>query len=226
MAFQFINYTKSGLSSGNTVTINKPTNTSDNDIMFAFIITNTIIISNVPSGWNLISLISPGNGNYHYYLYYKIASSEGSNYKFDFNGTNSFSISISTFRDGFSLLNPILSYSAIDSYSSIGGTTINRAASFNVSKINSPLIFFGGSHSTSSVVQTPPTIPTTFTEHFDVGSTSEDKWQEVASCIWSSSGDTGNIDSTMSQSRFNQQAFCVALDNGVSEGSFSFFPFF
>lgn len=64
-----------------TVTIAKPTNTAQNDVMVAFIITvSGSVMTTVPSGWTLYD--SEDNGtNLQLHVYYKVAGgSEGSNY--------------------------------------------------------------------------------------------------------------------------------------------------
>ena len=71
----FINAAHYDSSSSSSGVCNKPTNTADNDIMFAFIcVASGTAPNSVPSGWSLV-----GNTG-DYFLYRKLASSEGASY--------------------------------------------------------------------------------------------------------------------------------------------------
>jgi hypothetical protein len=81
MATSFINYAEGGTKSETTATCAKPTNTAENDIMFAHVSKgNNQSINSVPTGW---TLIASGGTTYTIttYLYWKLAgASEPTSY--------------------------------------------------------------------------------------------------------------------------------------------------
>lgn len=208
MAFTYINTAFKDSAGSPTLTINKPTNTSEGDIMFAFLCMFAYNYPNsVPTGW---TLLQKNYGGSYCSLYYKIVtSSEPSSYSWGWELSSKCSGIISTFRGGFDKNNPI-NTSSNGTYTT-SNTTI-RASSMNVSKSNCPLIFMCSIYNNSSADYTPPTNPTGWSEKFDNGGSAGDYYYEVCSMIWSSSGSTGNIDATASVSTEGKQAFAIALN--------------
>lgn len=207
MAFAFVASTTSDTSTGTSITINKPTGTVDDDLMFAFLYSNTALTNSVPSGWTLA-----GNNNTAgaiCALYYKKASSEGASYNWGWAGSQAKKVIIVTYRGGFNLTTPI---DVVSNASYTTNNTTLRADTMTVTKANSPLIFFGGVDTGSSTTSTPPTVPTTFAEDYDNWNTTPQKLMTVASVVWTGSGATGNIDATISASNTGKHAFAVALN--------------
>lgn len=194
----------------NSGTCNTPTGTVDGDIMFALVQHRTVYSDSAPSGWTLLGQGSGGANNGFFELWYKVANSEGANHTWGFPATERVRVLIATYEGGF-----FDTGSPIDVVSSTPYTTSNtnaRAASMTVANANSPLFFFACVFRTVATTFTAPTVPTTFTEDYDGGSTSPDMWNEVASCEWSGSGATGDIDGTISVSIGTKHAFAVALN--------------
>lgn len=210
-AITFINVAHYNSASSSSGTCNKPTNTAENDIMFAWIgLRNTYgyVINSVPSGWTLLGSQTANSDKY--YLYYKVAgSSEPSSYTWGTSGLTKFAITIATYRGGFNTSDPI---DVVSNTSYRTSDTINRAASMNVTSANSPLLFFAGSYNTSTHSYTKPSVPTSdWVEDYDGWNTNPDFAREICSMTWSGSGATGNIDATISVSLTTKHAFAVAL---------------
>ena len=86
----------------NTLTINKPTGTSEDDFMLAWIMHGTAgdQTPNTPSGWTFLSFLDGGGGSA--YCWTKVAgASEGSSYSFDgWTDNNDAAGLIVTYQDG------------------------------------------------------------------------------------------------------------------------------
>lgn len=207
MAFEFINSSSVESTGASSLVVNKPTNTSNGDIMFALVVNNYGTLTNTLSGWTRIT--TPDLSEY-YQLFYKVASSEGASYTWTHSsGSRLVSIVMVTYRGGFVGSNPI---DVVSTYSNVAGATI-RASSISVAKANSPIIIFGIAYGTSSITFTKPSVPTTdWVENFDAGATSSDFWKTVCSMVWGSSGATGDIDITASVSVGTKGAVAIALN--------------
>lgn len=194
---------------GTTNTCAKPTGVVQYDIMFAVLVTATGYTTSTPSGWT--SLGQANSGSY-YELFYKIAGgSEPSDYTWGCANAKNLSVIVAYQKEQFNHIN------AIDQTSNTTYTTsntTNRAASMTVTAANSPLVFFGIVQDDSVIrTQTKPSVPTTdWVEEFDDGDTSAGGFVEICSMIWTGSGATGNIDSTISASKTTKHAFAVSLN--------------
>lgn len=188
---------------------NKPTGTVDNDIMFAFIKRNdSTAPSVVPSGWTLTADNPVGGGN-SFWLYHRVASSEGSSYTWQWAAGGRTGISIVTYRDGFDTTTPIDVVS--DTVYTTSNTTV-RAASMTVTAVNSPIIFFGATHATASMTyDTAPTTPTTLAEDVDYYDATGRFGRGIHSAVWTGSGATGDMDAVISSVQTDKHAFAVAL---------------
>lgn len=216
MAFAFINSATVESASTNSAVCNKPTNTAQDDIMFALVSQGSAggYSNAVPSGWTSLGQNNSGNFNQ---LFYKVAGgSEGASYTWGFAGSQQTKVTIVTYRDGFVVANPI------DVVSNTPYTTDNtafQAASMTVTQANSPLIFFATGRKTTAITYTKPSVPTTgWVEDYDGGSEDPDIWVEICSMVWSGSGATGVMEATGSASPDvgNKHAFAVALNQPVN----------
>lgn len=202
--------------SASTATINKPTGTVDNDIMFAILkrIDNTDPTT-VPSGWTVLATNLVGGGN-SLWMYYRVAASEGASYDWVWAVAGRCGGSIYTYRSGFNTANPV------DVVSNTAYTTSNttvRAASMTVSAANSTLVFFGAFHSASAGSFTvTPTVPTTFTKDSDTDDLNSRFGRSAMSVVWSSSGTTGDMDATIDLTLADKHAFAVALNPAAGGG--------
>lgn len=215
MAFTFINYGHNDGTSAliTTITVPKPTNTADGDIMFAFIMSYTTFATTVPGGWTKIGENTQAR---LYQLYYKIASSEPANYTWDWGATSDRKAGwIATYRGGFSTT----SGSPIDVVSNTTYATSDanlRAASMTVTNPNSSLLFVGGAfRAAGAVTYTKPTVPTTdWVENVDYGEVDGDFYATFCSMVWTGVGATGVMNATMSTTlSVGKHAFAVALRN-------------
>lgn len=207
-------YTSSGSTSA---VVSKPTNTQSGDIMFAFISNLGQYSSSIPEGW---VKIAQDSSSLCFELIYKIAGdSEPSSYTFGFSASSKVMVTVSTFRTKFDAKNPI-SIISNTAYTTSNATV--RAASMDVLKTNSDLLFFASLYNTSSTTFTKPSNPTTdWVEHYDSGSTSPDLWQEICSMNWGGVGATGDMDAIATSSSGNKHAFAIALNRNTS----NFFSF-
>jgi len=80
----------------------------------------------------------------------------------------------------------------------------------NVTAPNSVLIFLGAVRTNTVRTFTEPTVPTAFSEDLDWGY-STGVSHEVANALWTGSGATSNMDSTISSTSINKHAFAVSL---------------
>ena len=81
---------------GTSITITKPTGTIDNDVMFAWIVINTIDAITAPAGWTLIRSTTFDTNQRRASLYWKLAASEGANYQWTTVGAQNWAGGITT----------------------------------------------------------------------------------------------------------------------------------
>lgn len=218
MAFQFVAVAHSTDSASTaSLACNKPTGTVDNDIMFAFIKRNDSTDPNtVPTGWTLAGSRVPGGAN-SFWLYYRVASSEGASYTWGWAAAGRTGISIATYRDGFNTSSPI---DVVSNTSYVTSDTTVRAASVSAAAANSPIVFFGGVHNASSVTFTPPSGPSAMAEDVDYYNDQSRFARTFASLIWTGSGATGNMDATASITTIDKHAFAIVLVPSTPAASF------
>lgn len=204
----------SSLSTPFDFTINKATGVVDGDIMFMFLaiyIATPPTVDSVPSGWTLVATNTTAYSRW--YLYYKIASSEGTNYTWSLTAScKYYALNIAYSSGDFDV-------QSIDDITAISNTlygtagTAVRAASMSVPAANSPLVYFGAVTSSSSRTFTKPSVPTSdWVEDADEGHLTPDLWLTIGSMVWTGSGATGDMDIACSESiTTNKHAFAVAL---------------
>ena len=211
MAIAFINAAHYNNASSTSAVVSKPTNTADNDIMFAVITRNNTTAPTPPSGWALLGSQSEVSGVMDVWLYWKLAASEGASYTWSFGASaGRTGGTIVTYRGGFDTADPI------DVVSNTVYTTSNttvRAASMSASAAGSALLIFPIFYASATRTYTKPSVPTTdWVEDVDAGSNQSRTWREVCSMTWASSGATGNMDATASASDVVKHAFAVVLN--------------
>ena len=185
-----------------------PAGLADDDLMLA--IAGCINgISSAPAGWTPVG----GNSAETFTLWRKIASGESGTYQFEQSSTGKIRVQIVAWR-GVNTHNPIAVVSDTEYTMS---NTILRAASMTVPQAGRTLIFAGGFYRELSSNSTPPSSPDTFTERVDAGETSSDFWCCFSDLEWASSGVTGNMDATISNTVAAKHAMAIAL-NGTGGG--------
>ncbi len=220
MAFAFVAAAHHDLGAVTSITVPKPTGTADDDILFLLIkhLANEDPNSGISGVWTQLGTrrYDAVSGASHS-LYWRLAASEGTDYTIGWATSGRSGGTIATYRDGFDTADPI------DVVSDTVYTTSNatvRAAGMTVSAANSPLIFFGYVHSSSSTTFTPATNPGTFVEDVDFWSAGGSRFtREIASFVWTGSGATGDMDATHSATTVNKHAFAVALNPAAAGGS-------
>lgn len=205
---------------GNAVTSvapSVPASVADGDLLLTFLkSTNAAEAdpSTVPSGWTQVAKAVPA-GSSTYWVYYKIAASESGSYTWGWAGAARRAATVVAYRDGFSISS--VSDFTVSNTTYITANTTVRAASFSVPSSNSPLIWIGSSHFSSAQTLTTPTVPTGWASDVDDNWSSASRGlREIASMTWSSSGATGDIDSTLSTSNGDKHAFALALNPSTS----------
>ena len=199
--------TTSGTSgSGYSVTLAKPTNTQENDIMFAHIcIHNGGNVTVVPSGWALVtSGMKYWGANTLMYVYYKVATaSEPASYTWTEDTLYAnLTASMVTMRGGFDLTNPVDVYSSL-SYDT--SDNIIRAGSVTTKYNNENIFIFECALANLTI----SAYPTGFTERVTHYATHR---ISTASKKLGVLGATGNLDSTMSGTTTQKHAFAVTLN--------------
>ena len=224
MALSFISYSQNGAANGTSSTISKPTGTQDGDIMFIFLsLGSSKTVTSVPTGWT--NILSKTSGYITHHIYYKIASSEGTDYTFSFSGfSNEHLTTISTFRGDYDSSGTIIDYSSVEKGGSTEGNFV--IPSFNIPISNSVIITLASTFASSSTTFSPPTSPGIFTEHFDYGSATPDFWQQVCSYQWASSGNTGNITVVASSSVYDAIGVAIAIKMKSISNTSNFFQLF
>ena len=207
----FINAAHYDSAGSTTAVVNKPTNTADNDIMFALIRRNIIAEpTTVPTGWTLIGNREDATYNQEYWLYWKLAASEGANYTWEWADAARICATIVTYRDGFNTADPI---DVVSNTPYVDNNTTVRSATMTVSAANSPLVNFANGYGGSEITFTKPSMPTTdWVENIDFGSVDSRCWREICSMVWTGSGATGDIDATASLSLDAKHGFAVGLN--------------
>lgn len=213
--FTFVAYASGTTENGTSVEVNKPTGTTENDIMIA-IISHVGPPAETPScsGWTRIQDIDYRSTSRDDELLYKVAGgAEGASYTFSgYSTSGRIMATIATYRGGFNTSDPIDTYSKDDYVTS---NTTNRATALTVSAANSPIFHIGSDYHDSSVSCTAPSSPGTFNEDVDnYQAINGPGWVHCFySQEWSGSGSTGDMDATLSVSETTDKAaFGLALN--------------
>lgn len=210
MAWTFRN-TNTKEQTANSVNVNVPTGTSENDIMIAVVSCGTFgaYPNSVPNGW--ISLGQAAYGSIRAELFYKIAGASETNYTWGFASSLKVKITILSGYGGFDTADPIDIVS--NTGYTVGTNNIARCASMVVSAANSVLILIGLTYSSSARSFTKPTAPAdVWTEHYDGWGTTNWNCHQFCSMVWTGSGASGDIDATINESTGTKHCFGIALN--------------
>lgn len=193
-------------SGSNTLTINKPADTADADIMLAFVAgfdsDGTPTLS-APAGWTQIATRTNTGILKRYSCWWKRASGEGASYDFTKNGTAS-----NAFMSGFiaSASGCAAGGDPVNVYSNevyiVNDTTI-RAAGVTTTLDDCLLVFLGSQGATVRCSFS------TLTERLDTTPSNESLY--CATGLQASAGASGDKDGTLASSSTQKHAFLVAL---------------
>jgi hypothetical protein len=170
VAISFINKAQGTSNYLTSVTVSKPTNTADDDVMIAFIGGTR---SSAPSGWTLIGSASSGTDSLGtVYVYRKVAASEGSSYTFNFSG-------------GWLACGVIATYRGVDTSDPIGGSTVTAVGE-------------GTGYTSASVTADGTQWAVTGATGYEFGSSSTRTWTEGSGTERADFGvsNTGSPDNT------------------------------
>ena len=203
--------TSSDTASVASCTVTKPTGTADNDIMFALLKTPNEAIT-PPSGWasfgSPIADTDTGSGQ-KFTLYWRVAASEGTTYQWTWTTGTRAGCSIYTYRSDFNTSGPV-DVTSNTSYET--SDTNARVASMTTTATNEAILLFAGQHvSATQSCSAHPSSPTTFTEDADAWNGDSRFHRCVSNGTWSSSGATGAMDITLSNTTTSKHGFGVAL---------------
>jgi hypothetical protein len=196
MAISFVAAATSNTGYASNLSINKPTGTTQNDVMVC-VLTHYAIDSNPSmSGWTKLGStvqFEVSKGDFWYStVWYKVAgSSEPSSYTISTYTSTYKAAGISTFR-GVDTSDPI----GNNSYNDSIGTSLT-APSISIGDSGNWAIFAASINADYAI--TPPTGTPTYTERFDVGNTA--LRVEMATAEYSSTGSTGTKSGSISTSR-------------------------
>ena len=210
MALTFRTPTTSSTAAAASLTVNVPTGTTDGDLLF--LVAYNYGAYDITSGLGVFSLLAEDRNNTdRYSVYYKVASGEPASYTILYSGGSGNEILLVMmcyYGASWSSSSPV----QISNTQYRSSNTINIAGTMINDYINSPMFFFGGVYSTTSKTQTKPSVPTTdWVENYDSGDTTCDLWVEVCSMVWSGSGSTGVIASTLSALTTTKHAIATSF---------------
>lgn len=207
-------YASAESASASSLLCNKPTGTANDDIMFAVLKrTSNTDPNSVPSGWTQRAKSAETVGGITFWLYSKLAASEGTDYTFGWADAARTSIVISSWNGEFNTSDPI----DVVSNTAYGtNDTTVRAAGVTAAAANSWVLHFANIHASSTQsFSASPSAPAGMTEnadfHLDLGRHTA----QISSVKWTSSGATGSMDSTASLSTSDKHAFAVVLKPGA-----------
>lgn len=198
--------TNGGGSSSTSITISKPTGTTEKDVMISlFAVYNNRSVNSVPSGWVEIQNLNISGTTNKLYCYYKIAtSSEPSDYTWGVDSAANYGAVIATYRGGIDLTSPIDVSSAL-SYVTNNATLRAGSVTNKYNNENSLIVGHIGvpTHTISS-------YPSGFNQ--DVSAQCAYNKLIIASKKLSNFGATGDLDSTISSSATDKQAFLITFN--------------
>jgi hypothetical protein len=206
MATSFVSTSSDSDSSSYSVYPVVPAGVQDGDLLVAFV--GGVAADTSASGWTYLGGISEFRG------FFKVANSESGTYTFNQVVQGPLRAQVVAYRGGFDTSDPIdANSSAVYGYNNdvLKGGTVSPTL-----YQNETLIFFGGCYRTSAVTFSTPENPITFTEDVNTGDTTGDMWCLFAHGTWYVDGASGDIDSTMSVSTPNKQAFVLALNPKIN----------
>lgn len=182
-------------SSSVTAVVPAPTGLSDGDLIFVAIRRNAAVDpSDVPAGWTLLQSVL---STYGFWIYYKVASGEGSSWTWTWAASTKTLAYAYAFLGDFDPNDPI--QSSTTPFSSASGTAIDIPA-LTTSVDNTLSLILSSAYSTSTKTFTVPTSPS-YVEHSDTGSNLPDFWQAIASYAYPTANtNTGTISYPVSSS--------------------------
>ena len=185
---EFINFT-SNTANSTSITLNKPTNTTQGDLMLLVFQTQSSLSITLPSGWTTIVNTHSATANLRTTLLYKVAGvSEPDSYVVEINNFRGIQGGIMTYRNA--------------SYSAFSGVSVSASASSLNTSItptssNSVVIHYSGRQSSSDLTSTPITGFTELFENFASGSFSNSNLQ-ISHVVPVETTDTTDVSNTWS----------------------------
>ena len=189
--------------SSTSATGTKPTGTTDDDILIAFVATNADVTYTAPAGWTLIARVTY-SATYTLATYRKIAASEGASWTWTLGASGAWRVGVVACSGG--LTASVVNVSATDNY--LGNLTTAIAPTVTTTSPHALILAaFAGNASTSGATCTPPTD---MTELVDVG-TGATLLMAVASVSQAAPGATGTKTFNVDQSINSIASQTIAL---------------
>lgn len=189
MAVSFINSATYDSASSSSAACSKPTNTANDDIMFAIVQQNAAYPNSVPTGWTELNRKKAATS--YVVFYWKKAASEGTSYTWGFASASKCKISIGTWRSDFDLTDPILT--AVD----FTNASYNGQNAAYVNHNNSVCVYLSTGYSTSTISYTATGDGfCAFTERLDNWNTTPDMGHAMGEGTIASAGYKTNIQGT------------------------------
>jgi hypothetical protein len=212
MAVTKVNSASANSSGATSITVNKPTDTAEGDLMVAFIgrSANTAP-STVPTDWTLFRA-DETLSSYYMAIYYKVAgASEGASYQWVWAASARTAGVIVTYGTDDAWESPPLGTYSETTYQT--SDTILRAGSITLPE-NGYVLFAGANY---AAIPSTVTFPTGWTEDYDgASSTSRYGVCFAHSTSYKHKGATGNVDATLSSAQSAKQAWLIhMLDGGT-----------
>lgn len=156
-----------------------PAGLADGDLVFVIIRRAAEVNpSSAPVGWSLLQSVL---STYGFWIYYKVAQSEGSSWTWSWAANTKTLAYAHAFYGDYDLNNPIQS-STMPYSATASGMTIN-IPTLTTSVDNTMSLIISSGYSTSSKSFTVPTSPA-YTERSDTGSATPDFWQAIATYVY------------------------------------------
>jgi hypothetical protein len=202
-------------SSGTGGTPTLPSGWANNDLAFLVCLRNsTTEPSSSPSGWTLLGGSGNTQGTYRGWVYYRVLQTGDSAPTVTWGANGKTQCYVYCFYAGatgdYDTSSPIQASAA--SGDGVSDTTLPVASS-DSGTLKCPRILLAASYSTSAKTATPfaPTVPGTYTEHSDTGSTTPDFWQYVDSYTTPFAGASTATDMAISAAAIQKFSWHIAI---------------
>lgn len=187
---EFINFT-SATANATSITLNKPTNTAEGDLMILVFQTQSSLTITLPAGWVTIVNAYSSTPELRTTILYKVAlASEPSSYSVGISSARGIQGGIMTYRNA--------RYSAFSGVS-VSGTASSLNVSITPSSTDSVVIHYSGRQSSSDLTSTPIAGFTELFENFASGSFSNSNLQ-ISHVVPVGTTDTTDVSNTWSTS--------------------------
>jgi len=208
-----------------TVTVPVPAGIVAGDLMICHVVIRTGTVNTVVAGWTHIA--SNANTGPNMAVFYRI-SAGGEPASYNFPGIANTAVrataSMIAYQGGLNQWDTVTPIGVISNTPDATTTATVTAASMTVAQANSNIFLFTSAYSTGATeTMTPPTVPAAFTQVTRVGTLTERAQQQVSLLLWTGSGATGAMTTTITTALAGtvKGAIAFALNPGAASPSVS-----